>query len=98
MPMTRIVVLSEAQAELREAVRWYKQRSSQVARKFALSIRSAVFAIREHPDRYARWGDVYRHYLIDGFPYFVAYRSTPEEIVIVAIRHTSQDQGAWQSR
>jgi plasmid stabilization system protein ParE len=96
--MKRVEVHPDAQAELRDGVRWYSERSVQVARRFVLAVKSSISAIREHPDRYAKWANDYRHYLVPGFPYYVAYRCTDDVVFIAAIRHSSRDQDAWRGR
>lgn len=96
--MTQVDVLTQARGEFREAFHWYRDQSASAARRFALEVKSAIFAIRQSPEQYPHWDDRYRFYLLNKFPYYVAYRHTSDSIVIVAIRHASQDQGAWLGR
>jgi plasmid stabilization system protein ParE len=96
--MTKVDVLATARDEFREAFHWYRDRSAQVGRRYALEVKSAIAAIRQHPEQHAKWGDEYRFRLLDRFPYYVAYRYTSDLVVIVAIRHAAQDQDAWQGR
>ncbi len=98
MLMKRVEVHPDAQAEFRDSVRWYGEASAHAARRFALAVKAAILAIRENPDRYAKWGNFYRHYLVHGFPYYIGYRIAEDQIVIVAIRHSSRDQDSWLGR
>jgi plasmid stabilization system protein ParE len=96
--MRSINVLAVASAEFREAFRWYRGRSLMVGRRFALEVKSAIASIHAHPDQQLRWDNVYGFRMLDKFPYFVAFRESADEVVIVAVRHTSRDQDAWQGR
>ncbi len=96
--MKKFDILLAAQLEYENAVEWYLAKSVVAANRFADEVEAAIEAIRKHPDRYPQWDDTYRFYLLNKFPYFVAYRQTPESVVIVAIRHAAQDQDAWKGR
>jgi plasmid stabilization system protein ParE len=96
--MTSVDVVATARSEFRAAFHWYRDRSPHAGRRFALEVKSSIAAIRQHPERFARWDDAYRFRMLDRFPYYVAYRHTSELVVIVAIRHAAQDQDAWRGR
>jgi plasmid stabilization system protein ParE len=96
--MTKVDVLPVAQRELRESFGWYRERSARTAKRFAVEVKSAITAIGQDPNQYPRWDDTYRFYMLNRFPYYVAYRQTPESVVIVAVRHAAQDQDAWKGR
>jgi plasmid stabilization system protein ParE len=96
--MTKVDVLPPARDDFRSALRWYRDRSARAARRFALEVKIAISAIREHPERYAKWDDRYRFRMLKRFPYYVAYRHTSDSVVIVAIRHAARDQDAWRTR
>lgn len=96
--MSEYYILPAVRIEYGEAVDWYLRKSKRAADRFVGEIETAIDAIRRHPQRFARWDETYRFYLLDKFPYFLAYRETAEAIVIVTIRHSSQDQKAWQGR
>jgi plasmid stabilization system protein ParE len=96
--MTNVDVLPIAQLEFREGFRWYRERSGRAARRFALEVKAAIAAIRQDPERFPRWDDLYRFVILDKYPYYIAYQVTADGVVIVAIRHASRDQGAWKDR
>ena len=91
-------LLPSSRLEYAEAFQWYAEQSLVAAERFAMEIEAAFEAIRRNPDLYPRWNDTYQFYLLKKFPYFVAYRQANELVVIVAIRHSSQDQDAWKGR
>jgi plasmid stabilization system protein ParE len=96
--MSSFKLLVAAEVEYNQAADWYLAQSRKAADRFASEVERAIEAVCSHPERYARWDDTYRYYLLDKFPYFMAYRHTDEQITIVAIRHTSRDEGAWTDR
>jgi plasmid stabilization system protein ParE len=63
-----------------------------------MEVKSAIAEIRQDPARFAHWDNIHRFCMLNKFPYYVAYRQAVESILIVAIRHASQDQDAWQDR
>jgi plasmid stabilization system protein ParE len=96
--MAELIILAAAEEEYNAGADWYAAKSESAADRFTCEVEDAIQAIREHPDRYQRWDDTYSFYLLNRFPYYVAYRYTSNRIVVVAIRHSSQDQDAWQGR
>ena len=89
----------EARAELREAKKWYRDRSPITAVAFAQAIDDAVRAIGEAPLRYPMGEYDTRHLFIPRrFPYTVVYRIRQTDIVIVAIAHESREPGYWRQR
>jgi plasmid stabilization system protein ParE len=96
--MNDLVIHPAAQAEYEEAADWYAERSAVAAARFASEVEAAIEAIRKHPDSYARLDETHRFYLLNRFPYYVAYRDKLGLVEIVAIRHGAQDQDAWKGR
>ena len=96
--MTNPEIHPVAQAEYNSAIDWYAERSNAAAQRFVLQVEAAIDAIKKRPDCYARLDDTHRVYLLNGFPYYVAYRQVQNLVQIVAIRHSSQDQDAWKVR
>ncbi|MEX2316866.1 MAG: type II toxin-antitoxin system RelE/ParE family toxin [Pirellulales bacterium] len=96
--MAKFRFLQVAQSEYDRAFDWYLDKSTRAAERFVTEVETAVESIRKHPDQQLRWDNTYRFRMLNKFPYFVAFRQSVDEVVIVAIRHTSQDQDAWQGR
>jgi plasmid stabilization system protein ParE len=96
--MNDFVVHPAAQAEYETAVDWYAERSTVAAERFVSEVEAAIEAIQRHPESFARLDEAHRCYLLNRFPYYVAYREKPRLIEVVAIRHASQDQDAWKGR
>jgi len=88
----------EARAELREARRWYYERSPLSATAFAHAIDNAVSRIAQSPALYplAQYGT--RKLVLPRFPFNIFYRVLEAEIVIVAVAHQKRRPGYWSSR
>ena len=96
--MTNLRIYAAALQDFEEAVEWYGARSDATAERFAAAVNAEIASIHEHPERYPQWDEAHRFSLVHRFPYYVAYRSFPDRVEIVAIRHTSQDSAAWTNR
>ncbi|MCI0333774.1 MAG: type II toxin-antitoxin system RelE/ParE family toxin [Planctomycetes bacterium] len=96
--MTDLVIHPAAQMEYAKAAEWYAERSTAAAHRFASEVEAAIQAICKQPDSYPLVDDRHRLYLVNGFPYYIAYRQLPGLLRIVAIRHAAQDQDAWKDR
>jgi toxin ParE1/3/4 len=96
--MAKLDTHPAAQAEYEAAIRWYAQESTAAARRFVGEVEAAMRAILGHPDRYSRLDATHRLYLLNRFPYYVAYRQLGDLVQVIAIRHSSQDQDVWKAR
>lgn len=94
----RVRLHPEARAELREARRWYYERSPLSATAFAHEIDDAVSRIREAPERYPLAEHGTRKFVLQRFPLNVFYRFGENEIVIVAVAHQKRRPGYWSNR
>ena len=65
----------EARIELREARRWYYERSALSATAFAHEVDHAVSRIREAPERYPSSEHGTRKFVLQRFPFNVFYRA-----------------------
>lgn len=101
--MRKLSFRPSAWREILEAGDFYDVSSPGRGALFAASVERAIEEISTNPTRYAlyegrRMRQEYRRYLIPGYPYFVAYAVDDEEIVIVAVAHTSRAPGYWERR
>ena len=96
--MIDLAIHPEARDEYETAIEWYQKQSAPAAARFIAEVDTAIKAICHQPDRYTRVDDTHHCYLLDKFPYFVAYRFTREWVTVVAVRHTSRDQSGWTER
>ncbi len=88
----------EARAELREARKWYFERSPLSATAFAHAVDNAVYQIVEAPTRYPVAEHRTRKFVLQRFPFNIFYRPGEGEIVIVAAAHQKRRPGYWSAR
>jgi plasmid stabilization system protein ParE len=93
----------EAEAELREAAAWYKERSPEVARRFLQSVRSITRVVARMPLRFPALHDPtldppVRRALVPGFPYAVVFVVAEDAIHVLAVAHQRRMPGYWLHR
>jgi plasmid stabilization system protein ParE len=94
----RVRLHPEARAELREARKWYFERSPLSATAFAHAVDNAVSQIAETPTRYPVAEHGTRKFVLQRFPFNIFYRPDETEIVIVAVAHQKRRPGYWSVR
>lgn len=90
--------LLEAEEELLEAVTFYKERAGDLAADFFNEFKKAREEVAAFPEFWGKVGSCYRRKLIERYPYGLVYRVHGEEIVIVAVAHTSRKEDYWHGR
>jgi plasmid stabilization system protein ParE len=97
--------LRQAEAELREAIRWYQAHSPGMDVRFLDAVSAAQFDIEDHPERFSRPPAVQtkrdvRRRLLKGFPYSIIYeiRAKDPVLLILAIAHGRRKPGYWIRR
>ena len=100
---SRVRFDDEADAEYRNAGRWYEDRRTGLGLEFFDAIDAAIGQIVELP----RAGEPVpripaelpvRRLAVKRFPYHVFYLETPPEIRILAVAHDRRKPGYWKSR
>ena len=66
--------------------------------RFEAEITRCVEKIRQAPERWARYFEEYRRFLLHQFPFEIVYESSPGQIFILAIAHTQRRPGYWKDR
>lgn len=97
--MNRLLFLSpEAEAELSEAQVWYGARAEGLAESFMRAVDVCFAVIEREPEAFRVVHRGLRRALLRRFPDAVIYRIREEDILIVAVFHTSRDPKDWQFR
>lgn len=94
----RVRLHPEARGELRDARKWYYERSPLSATAFAHAVDNAVSKIREAPDSFPLADHGTRKFILRRFPFNIFYRPDESEIVIVAVAHQKRRPGYWSNR
>ena len=94
----RVRFLPEAKAEFDEAAEWYESRRRGLGRNFISKVRGVIKRITTNPRLFGKvHGDI-RQTLIERFPYSVLYQEDKQEIIVVAVFHSSRNPDVWKKR
>ena len=94
----RLLLEDEAEADYREALRWYAARSPAVADRFRGRVSEVLEAIEQGPKRFPIALRDIRKARVQRFPYVVYYVELDEVISVIAIIHGRWDPKRWQKR
>ncbi|WP_349827291.1 type II toxin-antitoxin system RelE/ParE family toxin [Brevibacterium litoralis] len=98
-----LVFHPKARAEFQNAVDWYEDRDDVVGTRFEQSVRSALHDVTTSPGSWPAWPGIEgvvtaRSRRTAGFPYRVVYTVHDEQVIVLAVAHTSRRPGYWLSR
>ena len=96
--MKRIIVHSEAELELWQAVAYYESKSVGLGLDLEQEVSRALADIQEDPARWPIKGYGTRCRLLHRFPYAIHYLELQDTIWIVSVAHTSRRPGYWRNR
>jgi plasmid stabilization system protein ParE len=89
----------EARAEAREATRYYRSFSSELAQDFRNALKDALSFIRRLPEAPPFYpGTSLRRKLVAGFPYSLIYAKESGRLVVYAVANQRRPPGYWLSR
>ena len=80
--MNTLIVLKEADKELKEAAVWYEEKSPGLGMRFIEVINQKLGTILEHPERNNRRKSNFRQAVVKIFPYVIVYTYYKKEGVI----------------
>ncbi len=88
-----------AEEDYTESLRWYAERSKRAAEGFEAEFVRALEAIAANPEGYPLCDDRHRFYLLKRYPFQIIYRrATDEDLLVVAVAHTSRRPRYWSKR
>ena len=96
--MKQIIVLSEAELELWQAVDYYESRCVGLGLDFEHEVGRAFIDIQDAPERWPVRKNGTRCCLLNRFPYTVYYMELQDVIWVVAIAHMSRKPYYWRDR
>ncbi|MBN8280136.1 MAG: type II toxin-antitoxin system RelE/ParE family toxin [Gammaproteobacteria bacterium] len=96
--MTSLRLLREARSELRTVTLFYEAAQPGLGRALVHEVRRALRFVRSCPHGGRSVQADIRVRPVGRFPYRIYYRSTPDEIVVVAIGHLRRRPGYWAGR
>jgi plasmid stabilization system protein ParE len=96
--MADVSFLPGAADDYSAAFGWYRERGEHVAESFEGAIDFALNQIAEAPNRFAKYDERHRCYVLRRFPYAIIYRVESEKVIVVAIAHGRRKPYYWQER
>ena|SRR5277367_3444592 len=88
----------EARVEIREAARWYGDRSPQARIDFLAAVADAFIRIVQAPQRWPASSYGTRRFVLGRFPFSIVYLNEPSLIYVVAVAHHKRKPGSWKQR
>ena len=90
--------LDEAEQEFIEAALWYESKEPGLGVKFRNELAHVIARIAEDPFLWRERPAGYRRVNCPVFPYYVAYVTRNNLIIIIAIAHGHRKPGYWKTR
>ncbi len=99
----RLIVLDDAEAELREAALWYEAQRPGLGREFRAAVAEAMDRLSETPGVALPVRSVSpemgaRCVFVKRFPYSIVFFTHGEELWVVAFAHQHRRPGYWRDR
>jgi toxin ParE1/3/4 len=100
----RLKLLAEAEEEIEAAASWYEDRGTGLGDELLLDVPRAFDLVLRLPLAWPLWPDApkrsppIRRILLKRFSYGVAYQVFSEQIVVLAVAHTSRRPFYWMRR
>lgn len=98
--MTRfqIEILPEAEAEIREALVWYLERSPLAADAFRAEVFDKIDDLAADADIWPKDEDGIHFRILNRFPYSVHYDLAGSQVIVLAVSHHRRQPGYWRRR
>ncbi len=94
----RIRYLSQAIAELDDAILYYNYQLPGLGFQFCEEVDSAIEKIKFMPEAWTQVGRRTRRFLVKHFPYAILYVAEPGQILITAVAHLHRDPQYYMDR
>ena len=90
--------LEAARAEYDAAADWYEQRQTGLGTEFLDAISDVLDRIAANPSGFRKVYRDVRKAVVARFPYVILFQEEPDEVLIVAVFHTSRNPAVWRGR
>lgn len=96
--MARLLITSAAEEDFTQALRWYAERSLDVAERFSDEFDAVLELVAAAPERFPLCDKRHRFCLMRRFPYQVIYRDCGDHWAVIAVAHAKREPGYWSKR
>lgn len=90
-----VLIRPRAEADLREARRWYEAQRAGLGNEFVDEVKRVVNFLEEHPERRPAYYRDFRRLMTRRFPYKLFYRIESGQVVVFRILHAKRDHPRW---
>jgi plasmid stabilization system protein ParE len=87
----RVILRPKAEADLREAARWYESQRPCLGGQFLDEIDSILGSLQNSPERHAVYYRGFRRMPAHRFPYKLFFRIDGNDVIIVRVLHAKRD-------
>jgi toxin ParE1/3/4 len=96
-------ILAEAETEIESARQYLTDRSSRLGDRFIADLQATLDAVAERPASFSKLETLpdnspHRRALLSIFQYAVVFEIVIDEILVVAVAHTSREPNYWLDR
>lgn len=88
----------EAEADVRDAYRWYEERARGLGDEFLRATDAALASVERRPEAYPVVYERVRRVLLRKFPYGLFYVVESDAVVVLACFHARRDPKRWRDR
>jgi plasmid stabilization system protein ParE len=96
--VTQVHFFEEADEEVEERRRWYREQSETAEAAFLRELDHAVGVVLDAPRRWPQYIAGTQRYVFSTFPYSLVYFVENETIQVVAVAHQKRRPGYWLKR
>lgn len=97
MPYT-LLVTEAAELDIQDAFFWYENQKGELGDIFENHISNIILIIQKNPLKFQTRYNKIRVAFLKKFPYGVHFNLIEDEIIILAVFHTSQSPNKWKER
>ena len=96
--MTPIRFHPEADAEMMDAAVFYESQQQDLGKRFLSVVQDSLNHIQINPHIYPVIHLEVRRCITKTFPFYVLFRTMPDQIVIMAVMHQKRHPDYWKNR
>lgn len=95
---SRLVIRPEAEADLLDAMQWYRDQRPGLEDEFFLAFDAGLSKVRRAPQSFPFVHEDIRRALLRRFPYGIYYLLEGETVTVIAVFHAKRNPKRWQQR
>src|SRR5690349_14765143 len=93
-----VILLSEAETEILEALDWYDERSPLAARAFVYELNGVIVRAARSPETWPKIFGGARRIVFPHFPFSLVFRMIGDVVEVVAVAHQRRRPSYWRNR